>query len=344
MKPALCPPLGAKAAPPLPEGAGKRFCEWNWLQTWRCDGGTGNCSCTAKRGQCGLNGERASTMKWNQICPMKPRRTELLEHEVQELPPALLRRDIIYIFNFLEDYHVFGSTAEVLDLLFTKYGCIVTAYEENDGDFCQLPEFPSLTKLLAFMGQYMPGSDLENHVWYYLKQFRCLHPVEPEAGASAREQHPEPPQEPAPAPTVGPAPPSGPEVIEPMPAAESKPLQTVVTSLVHCSALEEPPAPLGSLENEQAPAPAIEVTNVLEQSPNSMEQPALDPKQHPEPPQEPAPRPEVIKPVPAAGAEGLARSVMLAPESKSVHVVVAPLIPCPDEEEPPAPLATREEE
>ena len=59
-------------------------------------------------------------MKWNQICPMKPSRTELLEREVQELLPALLCRDNIYIFNFLEDYHVFGSTAEVLDLLFTK--------------------------------------------------------------------------------------------------------------------------------------------------------------------------------------------------------------------------------
>ena len=138
-----------------------------------------------------------------------------------------------------------------------------------------------------------------------------------------------------------------------MPAAELKPLQIVVTALVHCSALEEPPAPLGPLEEEQAPPPAIEVTNVLEQSPNSMEQPALDPKEHPEPPQEPAPAPtvgpaeasgpEVIERVPAAGAEGLARAVMLAPESKSVHVVVAPLIPCTDEEEPPAPLATPEE-
>ena len=59
-------------------------------------------------------------MKWNPISPTKPSWTELLEHEVQELLPALLCRDNIYIFNFLEDYHVFGSTAEVLDLLFTK--------------------------------------------------------------------------------------------------------------------------------------------------------------------------------------------------------------------------------
>ena len=58
-------------------------------------------------------------MKWNLISPMKPSWTELLEHEVQLLP-ALLRRDIISIFSFLENYSEFASTEEVLDLLFTK--------------------------------------------------------------------------------------------------------------------------------------------------------------------------------------------------------------------------------
>ena len=69
------------------------------------------------------------------------------------------------------------------------------------------------------------------------------------ATASARGKHPEPAQERAPAVTVGPAAPSGPEGIEAVlaagaegsahteaPTGEAKPLQIVVTALVHCSA------------------------------------------------------------------------------------------------------------
>ena len=52
--------------------------------------------------------------------------------------------------------------------------------------------------------------------------------------------------------------------------------------------------------------------------------------------------PEVIELVMAAGAECLARAAMPAAESKPMHVMVTPLIHCP--EEPPAPLATLEEE
>ncbi|XP_077770030.1 uncharacterized protein LOC144323453 isoform X1 [Canis aureus] len=221
--------------------------------------------CTANRGQCRLKGERASAMKWNPISPTKPSWTELLEHEVQQLLPALLRRDIISIFSFLENYNEFASTEEVLDLLFTKaISCILDIWlEYYQEDFHQLPEFPSLKKLLEFMRQRMPGSDLEHRAWHYLKKFIHLHAAEPEAKASAREQHPEPPQKPAPASTVGPAAPSGPEVIEQVlaagaeglarteiPAAESKPLQIVVTALFHCSTLEEPPAPLATPEEE----------------------------------------------------------------------------------------------
>ena len=49
-------------------------------------------------------------------------------------------------------------------------------------DFCQLPEFPSLIKLLQFLRQHMPGSDMELCALRYLKQFRRLHAAEPEAG------------------------------------------------------------------------------------------------------------------------------------------------------------------
>ena len=65
-------------------------------------------------------GERALAGKWNPICLTKPTQMEVLQHEVQQLLPALLRRDIISIFSFLENYNEFASTEEVLDLLFTK--------------------------------------------------------------------------------------------------------------------------------------------------------------------------------------------------------------------------------
>ncbi|CAK7296043.1 Ral guanine nucleotide dissociation stimulator [Vulpes lagopus] len=284
--------------------------------------------CAANRGKRGLKGARASAGKGRPICPTKPSRTELLEHEVRQLLPALLRRDVISICSFLDDYRGFATPDEVLDLLFTEYGCIVAACADNDAvlqrwklaiscmleiwmdyyreDFCQLPEFPSLMKLLQFLRQHMPGSDVELRARHYLQQLRRLYAVEPEAGAtaSARAKHPEAAQERTPAPTVGPAAPSGPEGIEAIlaaeaegsacaeaPAGEAKPLQIVLTALVHCSAQEEPPAPLGALEDEQVPPPALEVVDVPEQPPDLMEQPALGPEQPREPPREPAPDP-----------------------------------------------------
>lgn len=65
-------------------------------------------------------GARASAGKAPPICPTKPSRTELLEQEFQQLLPALLRRDVISVFIFLDNCHGFATTDEVLDLLFTK--------------------------------------------------------------------------------------------------------------------------------------------------------------------------------------------------------------------------------
>ncbi|XP_072633791.1 uncharacterized protein [Canis lupus baileyi] len=161
--------------------------------------------------------------------------------------------------------------------------CMLEIWLDYYGDdFCQLPEFPSLMKILQFVRQHMPGSDVELRARRNLQQFRRLHTVEPEAGASAQGKHPEAAQEQVPALTVGTAAPSGPAGIQAVPAAgaegsaraeapagEVKPLQIVVTALVHCSALEEPPAPTATPEEEQAPAPAIGVPRVPEPPPAS---------------------------------------------------------------------------
>ncbi|XP_038445222.1 translation initiation factor IF-2-like isoform X1 [Canis lupus familiaris] len=169
--------------------------------------------------------------------------------------------------------------------------------------------------------------------------------------ASDPEQHPEPPQEPTPALTVGPSEASGPDLFKPgmaaraeciarvkMQAAESKPMHVVVKPLTQCPDLEEPPAPLADLDEEQAPEPAIKLLEVPEQPPVSVEQVASAPEQYPEPPQEPgaaptsgpaeASEPEVIEPVLAAGVECLRGGEMAPADSKPLQVLVTPLIHC----------------
>ncbi|KAM8933066.1 uncharacterized protein AAEQ78_019573 [Lycaon pictus] len=144
-------------------------------------------------------------------------------------------------------------------------------------DFCRLPQSASLKKILEFIRQRMPGTDVELRARRYLQQLRRLHAAEPEAGASARAKDPEALPEPAPAPTVGPAASEGPEVLEAalaagaeglapaeVPAGEAKPLQIVVTALDHGCALDEPRAPAATPEEEQALAPAIGVPRVPE--------------------------------------------------------------------------------
>ncbi|XP_077704610.1 uncharacterized protein LOC144284139 [Canis aureus] len=302
-------------------------------------------------------GAGAAAGQGHRIVLTKLTRTELLEHKVQQLLLALQRRDVIYVHSFLEDYHQFATTDEVLDLLFTEYGYIVAACGDNDS-VLQCWKL----KLLQFLSQHMPGSDVEVRARRYLRQFRRLHAAEREAGASARGKHREPALERAPARTVGPAAPSGPEGIEAIldagaegsarteaPAGEAKPLQIVVTALVHCSALQKPPGGR-ALEEEEAPTPALEVMDVPEPPPNLMEQPASVPEKPVEPPKESAPAPTVepgegsgSEGIVAAGDEDLVKAEMLAPEVKVVHVLVEPMVPCSDEEEPPAPVATPEE-
>ena len=93
-----------------------------------------------------------------------------------------------------------------------------------------------------------------------------------------------------PRPDWGPAAPSRPDVIEAvpaigaeglaraeMPAAESTPLQMAVRALTQYSELEGRRFDLVALEAEQAQAPAVEVMDVREQQPNSVEQPASPP-------------------------------------------------------------------
>ncbi|XP_038445614.1 ral guanine nucleotide dissociation stimulator-like [Canis lupus familiaris] len=296
--------------------------------------------CAANGGQRGLRGAGAAAGKGHQIVLTKLTRTELLEYKVRQLLLALQRRDVIYIFSFLEDYRTFATTDEVLDLLFTEYGCIADAWGNNDvvlqcwklamsfmmeiwlnyygDDFHQFPEFPSLIKLLELLRQHMPGTDAHLRALRHLRQFRRLHAAEREAGLWPEEN-----------------------TLNPLWSAPQ---------LRPWGLLPRAPAPLGALEEEQAPPPALEVVDVPQPPPNSMEQLASGMEQPVEPPEEPAPAPTVepgegsgSEGIVAAGDEDLVKAEMLAPEVKVVHVLVEPMVPCPDEEEPPAPMATPEE-
>ena len=63
-----------------------------------------------------------------------------------------------------------------------------------------------------------------------------------------------------------------------MQATEFKPRYVVVRTLYHSPNLEEPPAPLRALEAEQAPPWAIDLIDVLEEPPHSVDHPASDPE------------------------------------------------------------------
>ncbi|CAK7295688.1 Ral guanine nucleotide dissociation stimulator [Vulpes lagopus] len=330
--------------------------------------------------------ERASALRRNRICPTTPSRRERLQQEVEELVPALLRLHNLSLFEFLNVVEEYGTPEEVLDLLFAKYRRIVASCKKEgirdqweiamtsfmtiwldyyEEDFHDPPEFPALTKLLKFTGQYVPGSVLDCRAERYLCRFVKLHQVEFEGGddtlSADPKQHPEPPQEHARASTVGPAAPSGSQGMELVPAAGAersargltsaavyKVRHVAVTPLNPWPELEEPPAPLGALEAERAPPPAMEVIDV------PVEQPASDSEQQPEPPQEPARAPTVgpaapsraqgKELVPAGGAECSARGLTSAAVYKVRPVVVRPLNPWPELEEPPAPLGALEAE
>ncbi|CAD7675102.1 unnamed protein product [Nyctereutes procyonoides] len=236
----------------------------------------------AARPLCPTSGCRASAGKGHQIAPTKSSRTELLEHEARQLMLALLRRD--------------GPSPACW-----KYG-----WSLPGTTFVSSQNFPSLMKLLRFLRQNMPGSDMELRAPALPQQFRRPPGSESRGWGSNRG---------------GLLPHRGHGEFEAILAAESegsahaeatrweaKPLQIVVT------ALESRRQPLLS-----------RLWMYPSRPPNSMEQPASGPENPLEPPEEPpAPAPNVSQ----GKAQGL-RPRCLAPEVKVVHELVEPMVPLP---------------
>ncbi|XP_067894201.1 ral guanine nucleotide dissociation stimulator-like 1 [Heterodontus francisci] len=116
-----------------------------------------------------------------------------LQQLVNNLLTASGDGDSNYTRIFLSTYRAFASPEAVLDLLLDRYG--ECDWEENDEqrsperrnaitsvlrawldlcseDFCEVPNYTCLQKLLEHLRQTMPGSDLEKRAHQLLEQFQ----------------------------------------------------------------------------------------------------------------------------------------------------------------------------
>ncbi|XP_012415061.1 ral guanine nucleotide dissociation stimulator-like [Trichechus manatus latirostris] len=132
-----------------------------------------------------------------------------IETLVEPLVSAFKDNDASYISTFLSTYRSFGTTKQVLEVLFKKYGYIpgnggpqdqiknaissilglwLNQYPE---DFYELPDFPCLRLLVDYTGLNMPGSELEQRARLLLAHMEHLKPTEaePEAPEPALELH-----------------------------------------------------------------------------------------------------------------------------------------------------------
>ncbi|XP_070319292.1 ral guanine nucleotide dissociation stimulator-like [Odocoileus virginianus] len=84
------------------------------------------------------HGESVSVRDRNETCRLWSVRRLRLVTLVGNLVPAFLGRDPSYFPTFLGTYRAFGTPQQVLDLLLTRYGCILAYYDEDGGPQHQL--------------------------------------------------------------------------------------------------------------------------------------------------------------------------------------------------------------
>ncbi|XP_047578954.1 ral guanine nucleotide dissociation stimulator-like [Lutra lutra] len=150
-----------------------------------------------------LRGKNGSTRKRRRTSVLLANRANKLQATIDHLVPAVIRQDLRYVHIFLDTYRAFATTQEVLDLLFARFGCVYSTYDEvggpqeqrnmaiyailntwvekYPGDFVQPPESPSLHVLLAYLQVNVPGSDLERRAQLLLSEKQHAEATEPEA-------------------------------------------------------------------------------------------------------------------------------------------------------------------
>uniref|UniRef100_G3UGT1 N-terminal Ras-GEF domain-containing protein n=1 Tax=Loxodonta africana TaxID=9785 RepID=G3UGT1_LOXAF len=138
----------------------------------------------------------------DETCDVRTIKAGTLGKLVEHLVPAFLGGDLSYIRTFLSNYRALGTTQQVLDLLFLRYGCVLpysdgdggpqdqlkdaisfilgTFLEEYSEDFDQPPDFLPLKMLKAYAQLNMPGSVIECQANLLLAQLEHPEPAETE--------------------------------------------------------------------------------------------------------------------------------------------------------------------
>ncbi|XP_069878745.1 GRB2-associated-binding protein 2-like [Dipodomys merriami] len=93
-----------------------------------------------------------------------------LEQLVNRLVPTMLRGDPFFLPSFLHFYRDFGTTQQVLDLLFQTTLCSIlrTWLDRYPEDFCQSTDLSNLHRLMDYVQLLLPSSDLAHQLKLYL--------------------------------------------------------------------------------------------------------------------------------------------------------------------------------
>ncbi|XP_019493556.1 PREDICTED: ral guanine nucleotide dissociation stimulator-like [Hipposideros armiger] len=99
-------------------------------------------------------GENASGTSKHKPCMMWTARAHRLDRLVEQLVPAFLGGDPTFVPTFLGSYRTFATTQQVLDTLFTRYGCCLPHSEEDGGPLDQMKM--ALSSILAIWLNWYP--------------------------------------------------------------------------------------------------------------------------------------------------------------------------------------------
>ncbi|XP_061119520.1 ral guanine nucleotide dissociation stimulator-like isoform X1 [Conger conger] len=156
----------------------------------------------ATKGQRWLGAESDSALSLYETCKVRTIKAGTLEKLVEYMLSAFRGNDSTYVTIFLCTYRSFASTKQVLDLLLCRYAklqhmsstkdprlihddrtelknaisSILGAWlDQYSEDFWKPPDYSCLRRLIAYLHQNFPGSDLERRACNLLAQFHLRH-------------------------------------------------------------------------------------------------------------------------------------------------------------------------
>ncbi|KAI1882444.1 hypothetical protein AGOR_G00250800 [Albula goreensis] len=156
----------------------------------------------ATKGQRWLGVESDPSLSLYETCKVRTIKAGTLEKLVEYMLSAFRGNDSTYVTIFLCTYRSFATTKQVLDLLLNRYAklqhlssaegprmthedrtelkntisSILGAWlDQYSEDFWKPPEYSCLRRLIAYLHQNFPGSDLERRACNLLAQFHLRH-------------------------------------------------------------------------------------------------------------------------------------------------------------------------